>query len=491
MGVILTKFIKQYIFAPFLIFLGFFSILLFQNCSPDASFNQDPSADQTQTLTPRDREANEIAVGGSFEIVIQFNEVPTDTTVDNSDSAVDYVVTVPGGSVQSINCFFDGNPVACSTTDRIPIVNPGLGDHSFQIQVVDNGGNQVQEVIEWTVYQEIRLVSKDISVTTRGDAVDIIINVDNSGSMEYEQNRMAERIANFMQPFQDQDYHIAITTTSPSSNTWPSTLNYVDGKFVPLNANEDLFCIKKGDRTIAEDQALISANVQRPLTLKDQNGNDVNGSNGDPLAEGNGWERGIFTTYLAVEKHASNYVANRDCLRDGVAKHVIIISDERETTFNENTFELFVENPHQISKSDGENLISLMQSQFGAETIFKFHSIIVDPYTDEGRVCLDTHGNKPGIEYADLSLMTGGYIGSICADDYATQLGAIGNIVSNSSLSYNLDCIAVANNGEMGSVIDKSTGQPINVGFQIGGNKVEFAQLLSQGEYRVDYYCYQ
>lgn len=491
----MTKFIRQYVAAPALIFSGLFIMVLFQNCSSDVGFNQDQARPVDPNLGQNGNGGpGQIGVGGSDQILIEFNEVPTDTTQDNADTAVDYTVTVPGGGISTINCFLDGSPVACGAVDRIPIVNPGVGEHTFSIEVVSNIGTQVAEDITWTVYREIVLVERDISVTVQGSSVDIIINVDNSGSMLTEQQNMAARIANFMEPFQNLDYHIAITTTSPSSETnWRDTLNYVDGKFVPLvDGGRTINCIKASEMTnIQQAQDLISNNVVRSLYLFDENGNRVIDNNGNFLPEGNGWERGIYTTYLAVERHNSDDPINRGCLRDNVPKHVIVISDERETLRNEKTLVPFDEDLYEVSKSRGTNLVNFMAASFGVDTLFKWHSIVVNPYTDEGRTCLDGAGGRPGTEYVDLSIATGGYIGSICADDYALQLGAIGQQISNSALSYNLGCVAIPNaDGETGRVVD-SNGDPISTNFNFNGDKVEFAQLLGQGEYRVEYYCYQ
>ncbi len=203
------------------------------------------------------------------------------------------------------------------------------------------------------------------------------------------------------------------------------------------------------------------------------------------MAEGNGWERGIFTTFRSMERFAQSGSPESSCLRPNVAKHVVLISDEDETLTDN------AGNPlQQIIKSDGNQLRAFVRDVFG-DVVFKFHSIIVNPYNSEGQACLATHGAAPGILYGSLSRATGGVIGSICAPDYGAQLGQIGQTISNSALTYPLGCVAVANNGQMGSVVNLANNQPVNTAYAFNGDKIEFAQALGAGSYRVSHFCYQ
>lgn len=491
--------ITKSIFAPVLIVLGLTSLFMFQNCSKDVGFDSRPSAVNDAPIVDPTNGGQGTGVPGpttNGDVVIQFNETPSDTTVDDGSQVVDYTTSTPNGEIVSVVCTLNGVAVACDPTDRItiPPSATGVGPNTFTVVATDTTGQTSQETVTWTVYNAIVPATKVINVTSTADQVDIIINVDNSGSMEYEQTQMANKVANFMAPFAGLDYHIAVTTTSPigDSTTWHSGLDYVDGKFVELEPGNH--CIRSSEKTLAQAQALISANVRRDLYLRDAAGNPVvNPNTGFARPEGNGWERGIFTTYRSFER-AVSAGSNANCLRAGVPKHVILISDERETLKEE--FGTLLSNGTIVTtfgndladqnKSDGGNLRTLVSNIFGASTTFKFHSIIVDPDTDEGRQCLNSYGAKFGYEYAQLSKDTGGYIGSVCAADYSTQLGAIGQIISDSALSYQLDCVAVPNNGNYGSVSGGSV--PAHT---FNGDKVEFATLPGTGTYTVNYWCFQ
>ena len=473
-------------------------LFVYQNCSKKASFESSPStkAKNDEDLEDGGENGNpptDPSISGDSNVLIHFREKPIDAITGGPDPVVDYEVRPrEGTTVDDLECVLDGRVVPCELTDRVPISSPAPGPHRFEIRVRTNDGKVVKEVVDWMVYEQLTRMSTDILVGDERGAVDIIINVDNSGSMELEQRSMARRISSLIDRIQTLDYRVAIITTSPSDpSVWTNRLNYVDGKFVPVARN--LHCIRRGSHSAQEVHRMIQNAVVRDLYLRDPSGNQIiNPNTNNPRPEGSGWERGIFTTYRAFERSAIAGSPENRCLRGAaVAKHVILISDERETTLDD------LGNPlPDVSKSDGARLRALVARLFGANTVFKFHSIIVNPYTEEGMACLSgargAAGARAGVEYAALSLQTGGYIGSICASDYGTQLGRIGTaVVSSTKFSFTLACVAVSNNGVYGNVVDLSTNQLLNGRYFFRGDKVEFETALAPGKYRVNYYCHR
>jgi len=486
--------LQQLFFAPFLIVLGFSILFVFQNCSRDVSFDAQPSTVRPDQFFENDIRPDGFTVGGDADVIIRFNETPGDLIIGDDGAVIDYEVIVPDGTPNRIRCFINGVEVTCGQTGRIPVIADTAGPQDFRIEVdvfqddPNRNDRVVVETITWTVFERIIERTKSISVNELSDDVDIIINVDNSGSMEFEQSSMASRIATFMDSFQGQNYHISVITTSPigTDTIWKPSLTYVDGKFLELN-NNDTFCVRHNQFSSQQAQDILQSNVVRGLYLLDDNGQPiVNPATGQNYPEGNGWERGIFTTYRAVERSTVAGSPESQCLRQGVAKHVVLISDERETLTDNSGTPL-----PDVQKSNGDGLRSLFASVF-PNTIFKFHSIIVNPFSPEGEACLASHGAQPGIEYAQLSRDTGGVIGSVCASDYGAQLGQIGQSVNDSKLSYTLDCVS-ATGGQVpqGQVINVNTGQQVSVEYRLIGDKVEFAELLPPGEYRVIHYCYE
>lgn len=467
-------------------------------------FDSRPSTDRDVTGNGNGTNTNPNGplTGGNSDVIIRINEVPGDTTADNGNTVIDFDVTAPGGSITDVVCQHNGQVMTngCGPNGNVVIPNTE-GEHTFTIIGTDDQGNTAVETVTWVIYNPNNLVerTKNIVVNEVNEKVDIIINVDNSGSMVYEQTSMANRISSFMSRFQHLDYHIAVTTTSPLGGVWSMPhLDYTDGRFVNLGGGQH--CIKKSDykNNIAQAQTLLQQNVVRDLYLRDNSGNAVPIYNGAPCnpnvaanddsqisfcqPEGNGWERGIFTTYRAFERANVNGSNEAECMRDGVPKHVILISDERETLTDNDGVPLNDQN-----KSNPTSIRNLVRNVFGSDTLFKFHSIIVNPYSSEGEACLASHGAKSGVEYANLSLATGGVIGSVCAADYGSQLGQIGQTISDSNLTYPLDCIPVEHNGSRGSV----TNVPGGTTWSFNGDKVEFSQLLPQGTYTVKYFCLQ
>ena len=80
--------------------------------------------------------------------------------------------------------------------------NPGGGNPGGSYRVII-------EVVEWTVYNRIVPMTRDIVVTQQpqpaNQQVDVIINVDNSGSMEFEQRSMANKISSLITRIQALD----------------------------------------------------------------------------------------------------------------------------------------------------------------------------------------------------------------------------------------------------------------------------------------------
>ncbi|MEM7645732.1 MAG: hypothetical protein AAF203_02370 [Pseudomonadota bacterium] len=476
---------KDYSLSIGLVVLGIVSLAVFQNCSSELTYVE--REDGSQAFTNREFGPNSLVLGTS-DVIIQLNEIPRDQLIDEGDATVDYSVYAPNGQITSSQCFFNGSELPCETIDRFTLSNQRLGENTFTIVATNDRNQTARETIRWGVFQDLVLVQKDFEVPVApGDQIDIIINVDNSGSMEYEQSSMANRISSFMDRFADMDYHIAVTTTSPigSETVWKSSLDYVDGKFVELE--NGVYCIKKAQYDKTQAQQLIRANVVRGLVLLDEGGQPViNPETNQPYPEGNGWERGIFTTFRSFERAGNPNSAEADCLRPNVPKHVVLISDENETLVDDGGSPLAEQ-----SQSIPQELIELVQSQYGEDIVFKFHSIIVNPYTSEGESCLSSHGGRVGSEYARMSVETGGVIASVCAVDYAAQLGNIGQQIANSNLSYPIGCRAQRKDGETGTLISLETNDPVNIDYGFTGDKLQLSGPLPPGDYRVSFYCYQ
>lgn len=444
------------------------TVLLFQNCGKKA-FTADPS-------NPQPNNPNGY-VGGNSAIKIVINEYPVSGVRSSTSQYVDYQVIPVSSTLKDVSCELDGTDIACDDVDRIELKDLALGAHTFTIRAVNSKDETASEVINWTLYNALITKTKDIPISTNRTA-DIIINIDNSYSMADIQRNMANRISNLLNKINTLDsYRISVITTD-WYNSDPSHAAYTDGKFDRFSNGS--YCLTKG---VSNAATILGNLVQREESL-------------DPDTAGNGYERGIYSTYRAFERYKTAGSNESNCLRQNVPKHVILISDENEAMYEEDEDG----NPrtnvplHNQYKGEGDNLISFASQTFGTSS-FTFHSIIINPYTAEGETCLKNKqkhivSSKYGTRFAQLSQKTNGVIGSVCASDYSSSLAVIGDSIIRPEKIYGLDCVAAQVNGSYGTVKRVSNSQPVT-SFSINGNKIEFTTDLPNDTYRVTYNCYQ
>jgi hypothetical protein len=274
------------------------------------------------------------------------------------------------------------------------------------------------------------------------------MDVDNSGSMDVEQSNMSKRMATFINKIKDLDYQVGVISTDPKSS-----ITNGDGKL--LKYPDDSYLI-----TSLLDPAIAQSYLGSTVEMKTNGGSK---------------EQGIYTTYRAIERGVDTTTAspNRMLFRDGAAFSVVLISDEDESDDG--------------TKNKPDNLISLVQTLWGAEKPFSFHSIITIP---NDKRCLDGEGESYGHIYNSMSLKTGGIVGSVCESDYGTQLAKIGEGVKDLVKSVNLTCepldIDKDGKAEFEVVLESGKTPPA---FTIAGMRVIFATELPVGNHQLHYFC--
>ena len=234
----------------------FVLILSFQNCSNDASFNANPNVARPFSNIGAPR------VGGNEHVIIQINEYPTNTTIESSETVVDFEVRSPNGEITDVRCFLDDEEIDCDPTDTVVITDLDLGTHTFTIEGENSNGETASETITWTIFETIVKVTTDFTVTGKSNAADILIVVDNSGSMNPEQKNMADRVSNLMDRFANLDYRISVITTDPSPKAGSnSNRDNIDGQM--LEFPDGSYCIKPS-LAASQAQAYLSQTIQRP-----------------------------------------------------------------------------------------------------------------------------------------------------------------------------------------------------------------------------------
>lgn len=298
---------------------------------------------------------------------------------------------------------------------------------------------------------------------------DVLLMLDNSGSMSEDLKKLAQKLDGLI-AILDQggiDWQMCYTTTDVY-NSGGQILNW----------------------------AGVGSRVLLPSTAnKSQVFLDTMNAIGDG---GSGNEQGIFSTKLAIEN--SN---NSDCFRPDAALSVVLISDEDEhscggrcenATSNEHPGGVQHRQAYKYANqyvpmtidNQPETLIKAVRDQW-SEKPFIFNSIIVKP---DDFACYDSQDVVTvtffGKTYARLQSLTGGVLGNICADSFASQLTAMGESTKAVINSVTLKCTPVGM-----PTVTLIPADP-SIAWQNTGNKVVFSKPLSLGSsVRVQYNCLQ
>lgn len=373
---------------------------------------------------------------------ILFTRYPASSLEEGSTADLTAEVSDAGGTVASVTCSLNGLAKSCvAGRNEVSITQLPAGSYEFRVRASDDLGNVSEKSVSWNVVSLTRRLSQSLRVNDY-KKVDILMVIDNSGSMEYEQRNMAQRTSNLLSVIRGLDYQIAITTTDPENST------YGDGRFVNIKGTSNQFLI---DTSVAEStaQTRLSQTLQRSET-------------------GSGVEQGIRAAYRAVERYNANESKARAFFREGAQFAVVLISDEDESA---NT-----------PKNDPQNLVKLVHDSFGGQKMFGFHSIITQP---GDTVCRSTYGYSYGDRYDAMSRLTGGVIGSVCAADYSTQVTGIAQGIRDLLKSMTLQCAPLPEKG----ITVKRGGVAVTSPYTIEGVNLKFANELEPGDYTVDYSC--
>lgn len=372
---------------------------------------------------------------------ILFQQYPTSSIQEGSGTQIIYDVVDAGVGVESVECSLNEVVQTCAggrATVQIPAL--ASGNYTFTVRARDQYGLEATKSVSWQVTKANRSLEHRIGVAEYRKW-DILFVIDNSGSMRYEQQSMANRTRNFLQILQGLDWQIAVTTTDPSH----STLG--DGRLIPLSGLSGRYVLDS-TMEMTEAQSVLSQTLQRRET-------------------GSGSEQGIRSTYRAVERLAESSV-HRQLFRSGAHFAVILISDEDESANN--------------VANDPQNLLGLINLTFDGQKNFLFNSIITVP---GDTACKNTHGATYGNRYKTLTELTRGIMGSVCETDYAGQVSGIADQIRNMARTFTLSCLPVAGS----NVTVERNGVAVTAPFTVNGLKLEFQQSIEPGEYVLRYQC--
>lgn len=373
---------------------------------------------------------------------ILFSRYPSASMEEGATADITAEVSDAASTVTSVTCSLNGLTRPCfAGLNEISITAMPEGDYVFTVSAEDDLGNSSTSSVNWSVVSSTRRLVQDIRVNNY-KKVDILIVIDNSGSMEYEQRNMGQRTGNLLSVIRGLDFQIAVTTTDPRNVTLG------DGRFIPISGSGGQTIIDSSmDEATA--QARLSATLQRPET-------------------GSGEEQGIRSAYRVIERYNANDSKARAFFREGAQFAVLVISDEDESA---NTF-----------RNDPQSLVDMVHSSFGGQKMFSFSSIITRP---GDTACRSTNGYTYGRRYDAMSRLTGGVIGDVCAQDYASQVTGIAENIRDLLKTMTLQCEPVAGR----PIVLKKDGVEVSLAYTVEGLNLKFTNELEPGDYSVDYQC--
>jgi len=234
--------------------------------------------------------------------------------------------------------------------------------------------------------------SKNVVVANQSKQVDILVVIDNSGSMAFEQKNMGDRFDSFIDQLQGLDWRVGITTTSVAQmddKTGRVIRDDTDGRLLRMEGTQQYY-LSSTDGAQVVKQA-FRATIQRKET-------------GSPN------EQGIRATYRALERAQIAGSENQKFLRATAGLAVVVVSDADETPFQQMTH-----------RNMGQKLRDYIAETHPSKA-FSFHSIIVRRSDQD---CLRFPGSQNefyGLHYQHLSEKTNGIVGSVCEMDYGAQL---------------------------------------------------------------------
>lgn len=289
------------------------------------------------------------------------------------------------------------------------------------------------------------LVTQALTIHQVKGIADILVIMDNSQSMKDEQANMANRFQSFIGELSSIDWRLAIITTDIAKDA-----PLKDGRFVEFVGAPGTYAIDSYMEA-AQADTLFKSTIKVPET-------------------GVTLENGIFAAYRALERIDTDSV-HAAFFRPDSLLSFIVVSDEDESG--------------KSAKDDPNNLFSYVKQRFGSEKIVSFNSIITIP---GDKTCKAANGRIYGEIYAMASLLTGGIIGSICADDYGSQLSMIGKDTAEKVRTVQLKCTPISVESQPLLLVLDGQGHPIT-NFVVEDNRVTFADYLAVGNYTLNYYC--
>lgn len=231
-------------------------------------------------------------------------------------------------------------------------------------------------------YQYIKQEGDDVFYQLEAGEVDVLLVVDNSGSMEPYQTKLSENFDTFLTFFVEGnvDYHIGVVTTSVAPATAYRSCTQAEVDAIPEGGH-------LVDSTVISastpDAAAVFSEIVQVGTC------------------GSGYEMGLESAWLALSEPLVSG-ENSGFLRDSAYLSIIFVSDEQDSS--------------PLPVNDYINGFRDVKGQRERD-IFNASALVVYDL-DECTALQTQSGAAEGTRYVDVAEQTGGVLGNICADDF-------------------------------------------------------------------------
>lgn len=398
--------------------------------------------------------------------VIAYYQLPPQTLLEGRSLTLGFTAVDSISGLQKLACELNERSEPCQSGVNISWAAVQGGHHDFQVTATDKAGNSTTDIKSWDALIHTPQM-QDISVSSN-NKVDILVIDDNSGSMEDEQKNMASRFSGFLDKLKGLDWQVGIITTDVSENAAQK-----DGRLVEY---------RYGDKPTSS--FILTSFMDYTKATK------MFGETIQMGTDGSGEERGFRAAIRALERSLdttkSVNAPNRALIRSGAALSILIVSDSYD------------------DKNQPEDLLNFVKNTWGTQKPFTFHSIVVPESNYTNPLASKVNSADPcanyresvqydGRAYHRLSEMTGGIKGTVCSENYSTQLAAMGKATYESVTATSLLCQPVDRN--LDGLLDerdvelKLSNGAIFSDIKLQGQKITFGSPLPPGNHKLYYSC--
>lgn len=381
----------------------------------------------------------------------------------------------PANATLTWSVYKSGNPVTISglagASSTPNFISAGLGTYYIYLTASASGYNTYVspsplEVTVANAYYPYRSVVYEKPVLASNNKVDLLVVFDDSNSMLPDNTKLAQRLQNFVSDLTTSgiDWQMCSVVTHSENVNGDGVYYWGASKKWVGYVGSPQWVLKLG---AADPYAIFTSTV---------------------AAIGAGWantddERGIKAAWWSAE-----YAPYNSCYRQDASLSVIAISDEDERSVGGDSSQVFYNSELKYLEADDtpQAYVTKIKQTFGNDKRFTFNSIIVKPGDTTCMAAQDAEGSKShyGYKYAELSQLTNGYVGSICASDYSSNLYYFKDKIVNSLASVVLECAPV---GDIAVTITPSMG---GVTTQLQNNTLIFNPAVPVGRtIKLEYKC--